>query len=300
MKTTPSTKSAAGLLRRRKAGATGVAIAANATANGARLRPGEIDLWRIALDAVADAEVQRLRATLSPEEEERVRGFYFERDRRRFVVCRGALRSLLAAYLGCSAESIVFAYGVNGKPRLADEFQLAVPLAFNVAHSEDLALCAIACGGEVGVDLERIRDLPDWESIASMYFARADYARVQAAAPALRRNEFFRAWTRQEALLKASGVGLGGMDERGSQWRGGGAAGDAPPAALHADAATAFEVYSFLATAAHIAALAVTREAERVASFTWSAPTSGAAINFPRRVQRRGLNQLQDAGPDLL
>ncbi len=173
-----------------------------------RLRPTDVDIWRVTLDEQPEEAVAHFRPLLSPDEAERARKFFFERDRRRFVIGRGILRTLLARYLGCPVSEIAFRYGPNGKPMLPAE-DGAPALHFNVAHSDSVALLAFSTAGEIGIDLERVRDLPDWEHIAATYFSPAEQARVRACPPEARRLEFFRAWTRQEAILKASGLGLG-------------------------------------------------------------------------------------------
>lgn len=176
------------------------------------LGPDEVHVWRAKLDAATPALVGAMTALLSPDETERARKFYFERDRRRFAICRGILRTLLGRYLGAAPAGIAFRYGPNGKPALSLAHAAGprgVALSFNVAHSDDLALFAIAGGGEIGIDVERIRELPDWEAVAEVSFSPQELARLRACEPAHRRDEFFRAWTRQEAVLKALGTGLG-------------------------------------------------------------------------------------------
>jgi 4'-phosphopantetheinyl transferase len=175
---------------------------------GLSLRGNEVDLWRAELDEQEPEAFASLRALLSPDEEERASRFYFERDRRRFVVARGILRTLLGRYLRREPGTLQFRYGDNGKPALV---MLAgeMPLHFNVAHSDALAVFAFCRAGEVGVDLERIRPLPEWRQIAATYFSAQELARIEACPEHARAEAFFAAWTRQEAILKAQGVGLG-------------------------------------------------------------------------------------------
>ncbi len=104
-----------------------------------------------------------LRSRLSSDELARAARFHFERDRTRFSVARAALREILAHYLGTSPAEIAFVYGDHGKPALAPPYG---DLRFNLSHSHDLALCAVARGSEVGVDVERIRELDDLEGMA--------------------------------------------------------------------------------------------------------------------------------------
>lgn len=189
--------------------------------------PAEVEIWQVALDQPA-AVLAVLRTLLSPDEEERAEGFYFERDRRRFIVGRAVLREVLGGYLGCAPRRVAFRYGANGKPELS--WPPGGGLQFNLAHSEDVALCAVTAGGPVGVDVERVRDLPEWQHIADTCFSPVERARITAARPEERRREFFQAWTRQEAVLKATGVGLGAIPSTrtAADGRGAGTEGTAP------------------------------------------------------------------------
>ena len=181
-----------------------------------RLRPTDVDVWCASLDDHPVETVPLLQALISRDEAERARGFYFERDRRRYLVGRGILRILLGRYLGRAPQEVVFRYGPNGKPSLAAGLADA-PLHFNVAHSEGLALYAFTSAGPVGVDLELMRDLPDWPQVADAVFSARELAQLRACPPAGRRDEFFRAWTRQEAVLKALGTGLAGAADAAAE-----------------------------------------------------------------------------------
>src|SRR5438552_1607659 len=105
------------------------------------LDPGSIHVWRVDLDPPAEA-VARLHGLLLPEEVERRDRFVFERHRRRFGVCRGTLRLLLGGYLGVDPKSVAFGEGARGKPFLS--LPRARDLRFNVSHSHELALIAVA------------------------------------------------------------------------------------------------------------------------------------------------------------
>ncbi len=181
------------------------------------LRDDEVEVWQASLDAPEADVLRSLQALLSADEQERANRFIFARDRRRFIAGRGILRVLLGKYLGVAPETLAFRYGANGKPALATGGH--GPLHFNLAHSDDVALYAFARAAEVGIDVERIRDMADWARVGELSFPPAEFARVQAAPEAERMNAFFRAWTRQEAILKALGVGLGGVTPDAAQLR---------------------------------------------------------------------------------
>lgn len=177
-----------------------------------RLRPEDVDVWRASLDDQPAEAVRLMQTLLASGEVARARSFFFDRDRRRYIVGRGILRMLLGRYLGRPPHEVEFEYGPHGKPALAVK-DARTPIFFNVAHSEGLALYAFTPVGEIGIDVEVIRDLPDWEQVAAAAFSTYELAQLRACPPEHRREEFFRAWTRQEAVLKALGTGLSGVSK---------------------------------------------------------------------------------------
>ena len=154
-------------------------------------------------------ETRSLESCLSDAERERAARFRFERDRRRFIVARARLREELATRLGVSAGQIEFAYGENGKPRLANQ-----ALQFSVSHCDDVALFAFSKTAEVGVDIEAIRPVREADAIAVQFFSPLEHAGYAALAPRDRLLGFFRVWTRKEAYVKALGVGFSMALER--------------------------------------------------------------------------------------
>lgn len=169
------------------------------------LPPGEVHVWRLVLDQPLD----RFLEPLQPDEVARANRFYFERDRKRFVIARGFLRLLLGRYLTADAARLTFSYGEYGKPSL--EVQPA--LRFNMSHSHELALYALTQEREIGVDVERIRADFTSDDIARRFFSPFEVASLDALPPAERVAGFFRCWTRKEAYIKATGRGLSqGLD----------------------------------------------------------------------------------------
>lgn len=167
---------------------------------------GAVEIVAACLD-IPPVETYRLAMMLSPDESARAGRHVFERDWRRFVVARGRLRELLAARLITCPEKIEFSYGKHGKPALAPQF-LHRGLHFNVAHCGDLAVYAFSQEGEVGVDVEAVRSLPDADDIAARFFSTREKEAYRALDPCHKRVGFFNCWTRKEAFLKALGDGL--------------------------------------------------------------------------------------------
>lgn len=170
------------------------------------LPDGEIHLWAITLDPGAGV-VERLGRALAPDEWERANRFRFDRHRRQYVVGRGALRALLAAYVGLPAAQVPFTYGPRGKPFLAPSAGDA-SLFFNLSNSDEVALVGFVRGREIGVDVEYLKPMPDCEQISERFFSASERAVLRGLPAAVKEEAFFNCWTRKEAYLKAVGEGL--------------------------------------------------------------------------------------------
>jgi 4'-phosphopantetheinyl transferase len=171
-----------------------------------RLAPGDVHVWRLALDLPAE-DVASLESLLAPDERALGQRMRRERDRARFVVARGRLRAVLGRYSQQAPAALGFAYGAFGKPRL-DPPGDAAGLAFNVSHAYGLALIAVTAGREVGVDLERVRGDVDASTIAAQFFSAPERAFIAERAAAGDVEAFFQLWTAREAFVKARGEGL--------------------------------------------------------------------------------------------
>src|SRR5215468_1627086 len=128
--------------------------AASAVTVPFRLARDEVHSWCFRLDVPPETSAC-LYATLTGDERNRSARLRLEGDRQRFIVAHGMLRELLGRYLGAHPGQIRFVYNAFGKPDLPPDF--GPPLKFNLSHSADLALVAIAAHADIGVDLERIR-----------------------------------------------------------------------------------------------------------------------------------------------
>ena len=170
-----------------------------------QLAADQVHLWRVDLQAIAGEEPQWA-AILSPDEQARAARFHFQEHRRYFTASRAILRHVLSAYLGSDPKNVAFVYSSKNKPALGGAH--AGALAFNVSHSGDIALLAIARSRPVGVDIELIRHNFDTAAIAARFFSDAEQKQLAALPPDQRHDAFFRCWTRKEAYIKALGEGL--------------------------------------------------------------------------------------------
>jgi 4'-phosphopantetheinyl transferase len=163
----------------------------------------EIHVWKIDLDQPKFA-VQEILGNLSSDELERANKYKFEKDSRRFIAARGGLRQILSVYTGIIPNELRFGYSSHGKPELSHQSSLR----FNFSHSESLALFAVTVESEIGIDVERIRPIPEMDTIAKQTFPARAYEEFISYPQNLKQNEFFRNWTKWEAYLKAIGKGI--------------------------------------------------------------------------------------------
>lgn len=170
---------------------------------------GEVHVWRVRLDAVPASE-DCLTRSLSGDELARADRFVFERDRSSYRVVRGTLRAILGEYLGIPAHALEFTYNAYGKPALASA-RRGGDLRFNVSRTDGMALIAVACGREIGIDVERYREADgsdDTNEVARRFFAPPEVAAILALPAGQQPRAFFTCWTRKEAYVKARGEGL--------------------------------------------------------------------------------------------
>jgi 4'-phosphopantetheinyl transferase len=172
---------------------------------------GEVHAWAIDLGRLAGEEAS-LALVLSETERVRAGGFVDAAVSRRFVLAHGSLRRLLGGYLGHGAEQIEFAVTAEGKPILAGE-AANTGITFNLSHSGDVALVAVASGRAVGIDVERLRSVEDALVMARRYFTAGEYRTLSSLPETARARAFLACWTRKESIMKAHGKGMALLGE---------------------------------------------------------------------------------------
>ena len=126
--------------------------------------------------------------------------------RDRVVLSYGLRRKILADLLARDPKKLTFAVVVNKKPVLVD-----ASVHFNVAHSDDHWALMINQHHAVGVDIESMKRDVDFLALAERFFSQAEADWIKNAVDG--RTIFWQLWTAKEALLKASGIGLHGLDD---------------------------------------------------------------------------------------
>ena len=170
------------------------------------LSSDEVHVWRAFLER-EESHFNKLARTLSENEQLKAKRFYFQKDRKRFVVTHGILRKIIGRYLNIEPKGLKFSYGSHGKPTIGGLTD-GHSLCFNMSHSHGLALYAFTWARRVGVDVECVRPMPDAEEIAERFFSPRENAVFRTVPAGKKLEAFFNCWTRKEAFLKAVGDGL--------------------------------------------------------------------------------------------
>ena len=109
---------------------------------------GHAAVLHVDLTAHADREAEAW-AWLDEEEQGRWQRYQHDGSRRRFALCRAALRAVLCSQLDCRNEQLAFGASDRGKPYAVVQGQPA-PVSFNVSHSGAHGLIAVAATGRLG------------------------------------------------------------------------------------------------------------------------------------------------------
>ena len=155
------------------------------------------------VEIVSFAEAERFRGFLTEEELRQSKEKTNDTVRTRFDISRGLRRRMLDQATGIRAEDLRFLEDGESKPRVLD----AHGWDFNISHAGEYVACAVS-RGQVGIDIEQIRQVRDMKLILARYFHPDEAAEWGALSPGLREEAFFVLWSAREAAMKCVGLGL--------------------------------------------------------------------------------------------
>lgn len=168
-----------------------------------------VPVWRGRLADEPGEEDLRL---LSAQESVRYRSFHAPVLAARYAGAHAALRRALASVLHTDPAAIEFGRDPcpvcgerkHGRPVITFP---VTGVQFSLSHSGPDWLCAVADGTAVGADVERLRrQVPPGLHEAVLSPAERSY--LTSRPPETWPAEFARCWTRKEAVVKGSGVGV--------------------------------------------------------------------------------------------
>jgi 4'-phosphopantetheinyl transferase len=172
------------------------------TARFPALREGEIHLWTASLHPSAE-KIDSLRSALSPEEKKKASYFKFVPKQHAYIISQAVLRVLISTYLDIAPAEVILVASKKGKPFLVNE----PSLFFNISNSHEICVYAFSRDAEVGIDIEKIRELPDIDQLIDKNLTSREKAYFLKD-PDHKLSLFFQFWTFKESYLKAIGEGM--------------------------------------------------------------------------------------------
>lgn len=121
-----------------------------------------------------------------------------------YVHIHGLLRYQLGLILNHPPERLVINRSQTGKPYLGDYPKLV----FNISHSAEHFIIAIATDCQLGIDVECIRPRKNIRGLVSKCFAQVEQDYWNQLSEPEQIKAFYQFWTRKEAFVKATGHGI--------------------------------------------------------------------------------------------
>lgn len=152
------------------------------------------------------------RDVLDQAERDRLAGYTNDVVAGRFSRGRALLRTMLGSALSLHPRDVALREGLHGKPHIARSSSR--PLWFSVSHADDLLVVAMSRVSDVGVDVERLRVVDNWQRVANRVLDPQERRQLELAVAAGYEPSlaFLRHWCRVEAELKAIGCGIAGLE----------------------------------------------------------------------------------------
>lgn len=182
-------------------------LAWHAAPAGCTIPSDEVHLWRVTTPPTGRGVPHAAWAVLGDAERQRALCYRDERAARGYAVVRARLRTILAGYLGCAPADVDLEQQRNGRPFIRSRERPC--LRFSVSRTAGIALIAVADGGAVGVDIERV---PSIDAGGSLPWRCIHEHAPPGLVGVEKRDDdpaaFCVAWTRLEAYAKAFTGGL--------------------------------------------------------------------------------------------
>src|SRR5215471_13284888 len=156
------------------------------------LTSSEIHIWLAAYDAIMPERLlSAYRELLTAEEKEQESRFYFARDRRRYLVTRALVRTVLSRYAYIHPREWVFSTNPYGRPEIVNAKARDAGLSFNISHTHSLIILGVTRGRALGVDVENFGAREVSIEIADRFFSPQEVAALTAAPAQQQQYRFF-------------------------------------------------------------------------------------------------------------
>lgn len=163
----------------------------------------EIKLWYGDI-AETEADYPKYWRILDANEQHHANAFKNERLRRRYVEIHARLRLVLADVTNAAPEQLRIHKAEYGKPYLPNYPELA----FNLSHTGNKMVVAMAYNCGLGVDIEQCKPRKSLAALVDKCFAQVEKSYWQKLPESQQTQAFYRFWVRKEAFVKATGRGI--------------------------------------------------------------------------------------------
>jgi len=173
---------------------------------GAAFARGQICLLYCHPTQISDGDLELCHSQLTDEERSRAMKFRYYADYVSYIVAHALLRQSVSAIAGVTPDCVKIRRAQNGKPELLQD-SVTTPIRFNLSHTEDMVMVALARDVEVGVDVERL-DRKFAPEIVEYLCSAEEAQEISLLSTQHQSVAYIELWTLKEALVKASGQGL--------------------------------------------------------------------------------------------
>lgn len=150
----------------------------------------------------------RTRTILSSDEIELSEKFKTEELTNQYISSHLLLRTALSRLYDTSPNRWQFKANRWGRPEILSPLP-SYRISFNLSHCRDFAVCAIACGIRVGIDVEATNTNFDQQAIIDSILSPKETSSLFShPTPDQRKLALLKYWTLKEAYSKARGRGL--------------------------------------------------------------------------------------------
>jgi 4'-phosphopantetheinyl transferase len=169
------------------------------------METNDLQLWyAYPRDLVDESAAKACAGLLSDEEQQHWQRFRHETNRRESLTSRALARIALSHAHPFPPQDWDFAVNAYGKPHPVPE----CGLRFNLSNSDELVVCLVAHGAEVGVDVEPYQRGAQILRLAESVFSPVEKGQISTLAGEEQQDRALSLWTLKEAYIKARGMGL--------------------------------------------------------------------------------------------
>ncbi|MCL2087158.1 MAG: 4'-phosphopantetheinyl transferase superfamily protein [Oscillospiraceae bacterium] len=149
-------------------------------------------------ETIREPDLKKFRGLVTATRRKRISNYIKPQDKARCLVSGLLLRRFCGVIDDSQLE-----YGEKGKPFLKAQDPVQDPIQFNLSHSGEYVVLLLSTGGEIGIDIEKVK--PYSKAVAERCFtpAELDWLNRQNTA-----YSFYEIWTAKESIMKATGLGF--------------------------------------------------------------------------------------------